>query len=327
MGAWQPVPERVAVTGASGFVGTALVAGLNGAGYAVDAFSRRGGATMRAVGSIDGATQWAKPLRGVTTVIHLAARVHVMADDAAEPLQAFRTVNVDGTRRLAEEAARASVRRLVFVSSVKVNGERTIAGRAFRENDAPAPADAYGQSKWEAEQALHEVAERTGLEVVILRPPLVYGPGVKANFERLMRWVARGLPLPLGAIDNRRSLLALDNLVDLLVHCVDHPAAAGRTFLVSDGEDLSTPELVRRLAAAMGRRPRLIPVPVPLLRAAGGLAGHDAEVARLCDSLQVATSTARQRLGWGPPVEPEKALEKTVRAFLSRGARTSWPTT
>lgn len=264
------------------------------------------------VGDIGPATDWTTVLNGVDCVVHLAARAHVMDDSAPEPLAAYREVNVAGTRRLAEQAAAAGVRRLVMVSSIKVNGERTAPGAPFLFSDPPAPEDAYGLSKWEAEQALWLVAAETGLEVVVVRPPLVYGPGARGNFQRLLRWVARGLPLPLGAVENRRSLVALDNLVDLLRVCIDHPAATGQTFLVSDGEDLSTPELIRRLAAAMGRKPRLLPVPPALLRLGGWLLGRSGEVARLLGSLQVDIAHTREILGWTPPISVQEGLRRTV---------------
>lgn len=309
----------VAVTGAAGFVGGALAATLIGAGRAVRPLLRvareghtAGGRSVVAVGDIGPATDWSAALAGVDCVVHCAARVHVMKEAAADPLAAFRAVNTGGTRRLAEQAAAAGVRRLVFVSSIKVNGERTAPEASFLFSDPPAPEDAYGLSKWEAEQALWQVAAFTGLEVVVVRPPLVYGPGVGANFFRLLRLVERGWPLPLGAVDNRRSQVALDNLVDLLATCIDHPAAAGQTFLVSDGEDLSIPELIRRLARTMGRPDRLWPVPVPLLRLGGRLLGHSAEVARLVGSLQVDIEHTCRTLGWRPPITVDEGLRRAV---------------
>ena len=271
------------------------------------------------VGEIGSSTDWSLALQGARTVIHCAARVHVMQDSAADPLAAFRAVNLEGTRRLAEVAAEVGVRRLVFLSSIKVNGESTAPGSPFRASDPPRPSDAYAVSKWEAEQALHEVASRSGLEVVVVRPPLVYGPGVRANFERLMRWVARGAPIPLGSVDNRRSMVGLDNLVDLLVRCVDHPAAAGQTFLVSDRRDLSTPEWIRMLAAAMGRPARLLPVPPAWLRLGGRLTGRRAEVERLIGSLQLDIEPTCETLDWSPPVSVEEGLSRTVASFGAAG--------
>ncbi|GGI54442.1 hypothetical protein GCM10011430_16160 [Oxalicibacterium solurbis] len=235
----------------------------------------------------------------------------------ADPLAVFRTVNVDATKDLARQAARHGVHRFVFVSSIKVNGEMTQYA-SFKASDVPAPLDAYGQSKLEAELALQQISRETGLEVVIVRPPLVYGPGVGANFLRLMQLVQKGIPLPLGAIHNLRSLVALDNLVDLLIVCAENLAAAGRTFLVSDDHDVSTPELVRMLATAMGRRARLVPVPVGCLAAGAALLGKSAAADRLLGSLQVDIRETRSVLGWEPVVSTEEAIGATVAHFLSR---------
>lgn len=311
----------VLVTGASGFVGRALVDRLLADGVPTLAAVR--GAVVLPVGAQrvqapnlgpDG--DWRVALAGAACVVHLAARVHVMRDGAAHPLAEFRRVNVDGTLALARQAAAAGVRRFVFVSSIKVNGEESAAGRPFSADDVPAPGDPYGISKHEAEQGLWAVAAETGLQVVVVRPVLVYGPGVKANFRSLMGWLARGLPLPLGAIHNRRSLLALDNLTDLLATCIDHPAAAGHVFLASDGEDLSTTELLRRLGATLGRPARLLPLPASWLEGAARLIGRGAVAQRLCGSLQVDIGKTRDLLGWTPPVTVDEALQKTARAFL-----------
>lgn len=309
---------RILVTGASGFVGKALSSDLLWRGYSVNGAVRRiqSGAALEkgiapvVVGAIDAATDWAAALAGADAVVHLAARVHVMHDEAANPLAEFREVNTNGTLNLARQAADAGLKRFVFVSTVKVNGE----GRdePYRETDAPAPEDAYAISKWEAEAGLHRIAQETGLEVVILRPPLVYGPGVKANFQRLIRTVERGWPLPFGAIANRRSLLYLGNFVDAIRLCIEHPAAAGQTFLLDDGEAVSTPELIRRLAHAMGRPARLIAVPVGALEFAGALLGKRAAVARLTGSLHVDSSAIRSRLAWVPPFSMEAGLAATV---------------
>jgi UDP-glucose 4-epimerase len=257
-------------------------------------------------------------LSGVDVVVHCAARVHVMDELHADPLAAFRAVNVNGTLNLARAAARAGTKRFVFLSSVKVHGESTLCWRPFTADAALCPVDSYAVSKIEAEIALMALAAETGLEVVIVRPPLVYGPGVKANFHSMMVWLDRGIPLPLGAIRNRRSLVALDNLVDLLMVCLDHPRAVGQAFLVSDGEDLSTTELLRRLGVALGKPARLVPVPAVLLSSAGALLGKRAVVERICGSLQVDIGKTRSLLGWSPPVSVDEALAMTAADFVKR---------
>ena len=314
--------EHVLVTGANGFVGQALCPAMAAAGFKVRRAVRGGsmlGATV--VGDIGPDTDWAKALTDCVSVAHLVARVHVTRNGTTDPQAAFRAVNVDGTLNLAHQAAKAGVRRFVFLSSIKVNG----AGRdePYLDTDPPVPQDPYAISKWEAEQGLQEIATETGMEVVILRPPLVYGPGVKANFQRLVNAVAKGWPLPLGAVDNRRSLLFLGNLVDAIRLCLEHPAAAGQTYLVSDGEDVSSPELVRRLARAMGRPARLLPVPPAWLRLLGHLAGRGADAERLLGSLVVNSSRIRRELGWSPPFGLDAALAETVREYLHRQIETS----
>jgi len=311
-----------AVTGANGFVGRALCASLEKRQGGVRRIVRKeqtGGVT--AVEEIGLETDWSGALDGVQTVVHLAARVHVMADEAGESLTEFWRVNTEGTHNLAVQAAEAGVKRLVFLSSVKVNGEKTGLGTPFTLQDVPAPQNPYAISKFEAEQGLRGVEKKTGMEVVIIRPPLVYGPGVKANFLRLMQAVQKGLPLPLGLVRNRRSLVALDNLVALIVTCIDHPDAAGRTFLVSDGLDLSTPELIRKLAWAMGKKPMLFPVPVKLLQLAGSVIAKRGEVERLIDSLQVDITHACEVLGWRPPVSVDEAMWKTGQAYVSQAEK------
>jgi UDP-glucose 4-epimerase len=312
--------HRILVTGASGFIGSALVPALKAAGCAIQRAVRRApeeqtpeGETL-SVGEIDGATDWAKALRGIETVVHLAARTHVLRETAADALAAYRRVNVDGTRRLATQAAAAGVRRLVFLSSIKVNGERTFA-RPYTEDDTPQPEDAYGTTKWEAEQVLRAIERETGLEVVILRPPLVYGPGVKGNFLRLMKLASRGWPLPLASVRNRRSLVYVGNLVDAILACIKAPAAAGRTFLVADGHDLSTPELVRALAKCLAVPPRLYPFPPTLLMLGATLLGKREEASRVLGSLQVGSSRIRRELGWKPSHTMEEGLAETVRWF------------
>ena len=286
------------ITGGTGFVGRALA-------------QRLGNQPLHLATRAD-SVDWGKVLVGVSTVVHLAARVHVMHDTAAYPLTAFRAVNVGGTLKLAHQAAAAGVKRFVFISSVKVNGESTSSGKAFTELDVSNPQDAYGQSKHEAEQGLRQLNADTGMEVVIIRLPLVYGPGVKANFAALMRAVQRGWPLPLGAVHNQRSLVALDNLVDFIVICITHPQAANQTFLVSDGQDLSTTELVRGMAQAAGVPARLLPVPVWALQAGASLLGMGDAVQRLCGNLQVDISKARSLLGWEPPVSVEEGLRRAM---------------
>ena len=236
-----------------------------------------------------------------------------MSENASDPMAEFRRVNVNGTRQLARQAADAGVRRFIFVSSVKVNGEHSLAGRPLTAADAPAPLDPYGISKLEAEQALQALSTETGMEMVIVRPPLVYGPGVKANFGSLLRWLSKGWPLPLGAVhDNRRSLVAVDNLADLLLTCVDHPAAASQTFLASDGEDLSTTELLRRMGQALGKPARLLPVPPALLRWGATALGKADIAQRLLGSLQVDITHTRQTLGWTPPITVDEGLRRAV---------------
>lgn len=300
----------ILVTGASGFIGRALTAKLRRDGYCVREAVRTGaGADRVAIGHIGLATDWHNALRGVDCVIHCAARVHRLKDNVADPLSAFRAVNTAGTLRLAQQAADAGVRRFVFVSSVKVNGEQTTADRPFTSEDSPAPVDPYGQSKAEAERELADMAAKARLELVVVRPSLVYGPGVKANFAALVGLVRRGWPLPFGAItENRRSMIAIDNLTDLLAHCVRHPEAAGQVFLASDGEDVSTAELVQRIAAALGRKANLVSLPPELLMAVARIAGKAAVAERLLGSLRVDISSARAHLGWSPPVTMQDAL-------------------
>ncbi len=312
---------RVLVTGASGFVGRRLVPGLEAAGFEVVAAVRRaepGGRRVYAVGDIDAVTQWREALTDVDAVVHLAALVDDGYQSRGKPLAVFRRVNVAGTLNLARQAAAAGVRRFVFVSSVKVNGETSMPGRPFREDDMPAPQGAYAISKWEAEQGLRSLAAETGIEVVILRPPLIYGPGVKGNFARMIQWIARGVPLPFGAVrHNRRTLLALDNLVDFIGTCLVHPAAANQVFMVGDGQDLSTAELLHRLGRAMGKTVRLIPVPLRVLEGAAILSGKRAVMQRLCGSLQVSISKAQRVLGWTPPVSVDEGLRRTVQVLPS----------
>jgi nucleoside-diphosphate-sugar epimerase len=304
----------ILVTGASGFVGTGLMARLSAENRLVRGTSRKPVGELAdrtgwvAVEDQDDSTDWRAALEGVGTVVHLAGRAHIIRDRHGDSLAAFRRTNVEGTLNLARQAASAGVRRFVFVSSIKVNGE---AG-THRESDTPAPNDAYGVSKLEAENGLREIAATTALGVVVIRPPLVYGPGVKANFQALVRAVGWGIPLPLGAIENRRSLVARDNLVDFIVTCIEHPAAGGETFFVSDGEDMSTTTLIRRIARAMKRPARLIPVPVSVLWAAATVAGKRDVAQRLLGSLQLDIAKARRVLAWTPPVTVDEGLRRAV---------------
>lgn len=267
--------------------------------------------------SLDTLTDWSTALHGCDVVIHTAARVHIMQERALDPLAEFRRVNVAGTLNLARQAADGGVQRFVFLSSIKVNGEMTPSGQPFTASQAAAPLDPYGVSKAEAEEALRRLGAETGMEIVIIRPPLVYGPGVKANFGRLVSAIGRGWPLPLGCVEhNRRSLVALDNLVDLILTCTTHPAAAHQTFLVSDGKDLSTAELLRRVGMAMGRPARLLPVPSRLLRAGAMLAGKGDLAQRLLDNLQVDITHTRQTLGWQPPISVDEGLRRVVAGLV-----------
>jgi nucleoside-diphosphate-sugar epimerase len=261
------------------------------------------------VGDINAQTEWSAALEQVDVVVHLAARVHIMDDPSADPLEAFRSVNVEGTRRLAQAAASAGVKRFVFISSIKVNGEETAKGdAAFSEKDEPAPVDPYGISKWEAEKVLREIEAKSDLEVVVLRPPLLYGPGVKANFLKLIQWVDKGIPLPLGGIQNQRSLLGLTNFADLILQCCIADQAAGHTFLVSDGDDVSSGELVKRIAKALGKSPRLVSIPESAMKFAGGILGKSAQIQRLCSSLRIDSSNAQTTLHWQPPCTMDEEL-------------------
>lgn len=309
---------RFLVTGANGFVGNYLCAELLRQGHAVRAAVRSASspivenAEVVVTGAIDGETNWADALRDVDMVIHLAARVHVMKDTAADPLAEFLKINLQGTANLAYQAAAAGVKRLVYASSIKVNGEQTAETQPFVESDEPDPQDAYAASKWRAEQALQLIAQETNLEIVIVRPPLVYGPGVKGNFIKLLAAVGKGIPLPLASVRNKRSMIYLGNLVDALIACASHPDAAGKTYLVSDGEDISIPDLVRQLSAGLGKPARLFPLPVRLLRGLGRLFGKPEPVERIVGSLRVNNDLIRKELGWQPRFTLQQGLQKTA---------------
>ena len=308
----------ILVTGATGFVGSRLVERLVENNKVIKACIRQNnkkifpGAVTTQIDGLTANTDWAAALSDVKTVIHSAARVHVMNDLSADPLVEFRKVNVEGTLNLARQAAAAGVRRFIFISSIKVNGEGTEPGKPYTADDIPAPSDPYGISKLEAEQGLLRLATETGMEVTIIRPVLVYGPGVKANFLSMMKWLGKGIPLPLGAIHNKRSLVALDNLVDLVITCLDHPAAANQVFRVSDGEDLSTSDLLRRMGKALGKPARLLPVPASWLNLAATLVGKRNVAQRLCGSLQVDIEKTRQLLGWTPPLSVDQGLKRAA---------------
>ena len=313
---------RILVTGANGFIGNALVKRLltqeefRGVALAM----RRIGlqwpesVSQYIVGSLDAANDWSSALEEISVVVHCAARVHLLADKSVSPLDDFRRTNVRGTLNLARQAATAGVRRFVFLSSIGVNGAETFR-EPFTAQLEVAPHSPYAVSKYEAELGLHALAVETGMEVVIIRPPLVYGPNAPGNFGSLMRWLQRGVPLPLGAIHNHRSLVALDNLVDLIVTCTTHPAAANQTFLVSDGEDVSTTELLRRMGQAMNCPACLIPVPTSWLKLAATMVGKQDVAQRLCGSLQVDIEKTRQLLGWRPPLTLDQGLKKAAEGF------------
>jgi len=261
------------------------------------------------VGDIDSQTEWTEALNGMDVVIHLAARAHVLQEKAFDPLSAYRKVNAEGTEQLGRMAAENSVRRLIYISTVGVNGNSTSQQR-FTEQDKPKPHDSYSISKWEAEQALRSIETETGIEVVVVRSPLVYGPAPAGNFLTLLSLVGKGIPLPLASAHNRRSLIGLNNLCDFITHCIQHPQAAGETFLVSDGEDLSVAELVTKLAKSLGRSPRLFPFPPSAARLVAKFIGKEDVVQRLFGSLQVDSSKARSLLGWSPPFTPEEGLSQ-----------------
>nr|WP_315431219.1 NAD-dependent epimerase/dehydratase family protein [uncultured Albidiferax sp.] len=314
---------KVLVTGATGLIGRALLAHLQTLPQFMPRAAVRRPASDRIhadiktvlVADLSADTDWHAALAGIDTVVHLAARVHVLNEPAADPLLAFRQVNVAGSTRLAQMAVQAGVKRLVYMSSAKVNGEATAAGQAFSESSPLAPQGPYGISKLETEQGLLKIAQTTGLELTILRPPLVYGPGVQANFAALAAAVARGIPLPLGAMDNQRSLVSVDNLVDLITTALTHPAAANQIFMASDGEDLSTKELVQRIALAMERPARLLPVPAWMLMAGAAMLGQQGAAQRLCGNLQLDIAKARTLLGWAPPVSVDEGLRRAVAGY------------
>ena len=311
---------KILLTGATGFVGKALAATLVRKAECILTCALRQpslGVPGKVVvtAELDDTADWSAAVADQDVVIHAAARAHVMNEEMVDPLEEYRRVNVRGTLRLARQAAEAGVSRFVFVSSIKVNGEQTQCEAPFTADDVPAPEDAYGLSKLEAELGLQQLASETGMEVVVIRPPLVYGPGVKGNFATLIRLIDKGLPLPLGAVRNKRSLVALDNLVDLIIRCADHPAAANQVFLVSDGEDLSTTQLLRGVALAQDKAARLVPIPSSLLMLGAGVIGKKALAQRVLGCLQVDIAKTRNLLAWQPPLTLEDGLE---RCFIVR---------
>ncbi len=309
---------RVLLTGAGGFVGYALSEFLAGRRREFRPVVRSGGESIggaipHVIGDVGSHTDWSAVLDGVDAVVHLASRVHVMSESGGDIDALYRETNTFGTLRLAQQAADAGVKRFVFLSSIKVNGEERDV--AYSENDQPAPIGPYATSKRDAELGLWEIADRSGMEVVVIRSPLVYGPGVKANFLSMMRWLHRGVPLPFGAIRNRRSLVSIGNLVDFIATCVDHPEAANETFMVSDGEDISTPDLLARLAAALEVKARLVDVPVSVLKLGATMLGQDEMLRRLCGSLCVDASKANRLLGWSAPLTVDDGLKATADHF------------
>ncbi len=314
---------KILVTGLNGFVGLPLSRHLIIAGYQVVGGVRSPDSLgtvnphiqLKAIGDIDEITNWQDCLSGVECVVHLANRAHVMNEQSSNPLALYRKVNTEGTLNLARQAAAAGVKRFIFISSVKVNGESTLPGNPFRADDVSIPLDPYGLSKYEAELGLKKISQETGLEVVIIRPPLIYGPGVKANFLKMMRWVERGIPLPLGSIQNQRSLLGIDNLIDFIHVCLTHPKAAGQTFLVSDDHDLSTTELLKGIACSMGQSSKLVAIPQRALKWILGVLGQRRIAERLCGSLQLDIQPTKDQLGWQPPYSVEDQLIKTSQAY------------
>jgi nucleoside-diphosphate-sugar epimerase len=311
---------KILITGANGFVGKLLISDLLKRQCNVVGALRSQGDVHTdvktvAIGDINAATDWSVALDAINTIVHLAARVHVMNDAASDPLAEFRRVNVDGTLNLGRQAVKAGVKRFIFVSSIKVNGELTQVNKPFTASDIPCPQDAYGISKYEAEQGLLKLASETGLEVVIIRPPLIYGGGVKANFASMMKAVKSGFPLPLGNINNKRSFVYIGNLISLILKCIDHPAAINQVFLVSDGHDLSTTGLLKVCAQSLGAKLRLLPVPQRFLEVAAKILSKENLAQRLCGNLQVDITKTRQLLDWEPQFTVDEGLKEVALAL------------
>lgn len=312
---------KVLITGASGFIGSALTQFLYKQNYSITVTLRRVSNTLpsdiqqKLIGNLLPNIDWSQTLADTDTVIHLAARAHILKEQSTDPLTAFRATNTAATLNLAQQAAAAGVRRFIFISSIGVNGNKTL-DKPFTVTDTPNPAEHYAISKHEAELGLKQIAAQTGMEVVIIRPPLVYGAGAKGTFNQLIKTVAKRVPLPLGCIHNQRSLVALPNLIDLITTCIDHPAAANQTFLISDGEDLSTTDLLRRLSHALGKPARLLPIPQQLLETTLNLLGKQAIAQRLCGNLQIDMTHTRKTLNWTPPVSVDEALRQTAQTYL-----------
>ena len=308
--------QRILLTGATGFVGTAIQQRIiTDSQYNLTIAVRRAVNAYPAVRAVQvseltAETDWSEALQDVKLVVHAAARAHIMKDEVADPLAEYRKVNVEGSLNLARQAAAAGIKRFIYISSIKVNGEQTQLGKHFTADDKPAPEDAYGISKAEAEEGLWQITKETGMQLVIIRPTLVYGPAVKGNFASMNKLIAKGLPLPLGAIHNKRSLVSLDNLVDLIVTCLDHPSAANQVLLAADGEDVSTSNLLRGVGKAMGKPARLLPVPAWMLQLGATLLGKKAVAQRLLGSLQVDITKTRNVLGWKPPLTLEQGLAR-----------------
>ncbi|PIE24855.1 MAG: hypothetical protein CSA60_02560 [Neptuniibacter caesariensis] len=313
---------KILLTGSTGFLGSAITKRLKESNYqlrpAVRSLANNVPENAQVIGDINGETDYTNALTDVSVVIHAAARAHVMNDEVTDPLAEYRNVNVAGSENLARQAAAAGVKRFIFISSVKVSGESTRGVAAYDESMPPAPEDAYGQSKFEAEEVLKQVAADTDMELIIIRPPLVYGPGVKANFYNLLKLCAAPLPLPFGAVNNSRSMIYIDNLVDFIVRCIDHPNAANETFLVSDGQDVSLRSLITMIRKTMNKPAWLLPVPVSLLKWVGKLTGKTAVVERLVGDLQIDSSKAQRLLGWAAPYTVEQGIAETVADFKNR---------